>query len=298
MKRINSFGIICFKKTRQVSSIFHTIYAWSQRNQVPVFFHPDLATYLTVPIRTVRTQKELMKKSDALISIGGDGTFLSVARMVQFTEKPVIGINLGGLGFLADIDPENIEESLQKIHQGDYLVINRMVIQAQLRRNNKTVHTLHALNDFYINRLSMPKLTSISAWHGECFISDFQADGIIVSTPSGSTAYSLSAGGPIVEPSVRAFILTPICPHSLTERSVILPADQNIRLMINNKNPRLLFSADGIVNVTIRYKDEIIISNHGDRTNLIQLAEHDYFTSLRTKLNWGQDHGNRRKPNP
>ncbi|HEX2958229.1 MAG TPA: NAD(+) kinase, partial [Chitinispirillaceae bacterium] len=133
-----------------------------------------------------------------------------------------------------------------------------------------------------------PKLTSISVWYGNDFITDFYADGIIVATPNGSTAYSLSAGGPIVEPNVKAFIVTPICPHSLTERTIILPSDKSIRLVINEKNPDLLFSADGLESVRLQSGDQISISYGGIRTNLIQLTEISYFGLLRRKLNWGK----------
>jgi NAD+ kinase len=136
-------------------------------------------------------------------------------------------------------------------------------------------------------------LTSISAWYGDDFITDFFADGIIIATPNGSTAYSLSAGGPIVEPNVKAFLLTPICPHSLTERPIILPSDKSIRLLVNERNPDLLLSADGLESIRLQYGDQIVISYGGVRTNLIQLAETSYFDLLRRKLDWGRGYKQR-----
>ncbi len=136
--------------------------------------------------------------------------------------------------------------------------------------------------------MNVPKLTSISAWYGNDFIADFHADGIIVATPSGSTAYSLSCGGPIVEPDVKALLLTPICPHSLNERPMVLPADKPIRLLINDKNPDLLLCADGLESVKLQSGDEVTISYGGASTNLIQLAEQSYFSLLRNKLAWGK----------
>ena len=227
------------------------------------------------------------------MSIGGDGTFLSVARMCRYSEKPVIGINLGGLGFLADIGLENIEESLMLLHEGHYTTISRMVLDACLIRQSEKICTFNALNDIFINRINTPKLTSISAWHGDDYITDFYADGIIVATPSGSTAYSLSAGGPIVEPSVKAFLLTPICPHSLTERPIILASDRAIRLVVNEKNPDLLLSADGLESTKLQSGDEVIISKGGTHSNLIQLTNRSYFALLRHKLDWGKGYKNR-----
>ena len=238
-----------------------------------------------------------LDKSEAIVSVGGDGTFLSVAHMCRFTEKPIIGVNLGGLGFLTDVRPEELEETLLKIRNGNYNITSRMVLEAYILRNNEKIFNYHALNDIFINRINTPKLTSISAWYGNDYVTDFYADGIIVATPNGSTAYSLSAGGPIVEPNVKAFLLTPICPHSLTERPIILSADKSIRLVVNDKNPDLLLSVDGLESVRLQSGDQIIISYGGVRTNLIQLTERSYFALLRMKLDWGKTYKNRNAEN-
>lgn len=290
MKKIESIGIIAFKSNKLITSVLVKIQKWSKSINVPVLFHPLLKNQLPAHAKIAKNEKSLIDKSDALVSIGGDGSFLSVAHMVKYSGKPIIGINMGGLGFLADIDPENIESFLSKIHKGDYLIINRMILQAQLIRKKKEIKRYYALNDIFINRYSTPKLTSISAWYGDDFITNFQADGIIIATPVGSTAYSLSAGGPIVEPSLHAFLLTPICPHSLTERPIILPSGNDIRLVIDSKNPDLLLSVDGLESVPLKNKDEIIISYQEENAHIIHFAENSYFKSLRRKLNWGQDY--------
>lgn len=289
MKQIVSFGIIAFKKNEDVRQVLNQIHLWAIQNEKNTIFHPCCKSQLPPDSCLAKDEKELIEKSEVLVSVGGDGTFLAVAHMVKFTEKPVIGINLGGLGFLTDIGHNNLEAHLDKIANGEYSTVNRMVIKAIVVRNKKEISKLHALNDIYINRFDKPKLTSISAWYGNDYITDFQADGIIVSTPSGSTAYSLAAGGPIIEPSVRAFLVNPICPHSLTERPIILPSEKNIRLKINQKNPDLILCADGLDSIRLQCDDEIVISYEGDKTNLIQLTERPYFELLRTKLRWGQD---------
>jgi len=287
-KNINTFGIVSFKKTPAVADVLERIRSWASDNGATVIYHPILADRLP-PNETAETSEAIfLDKCDAVVSVGGDGTFLSVARMSGFSEKPIVGVNLGGLGFLTDISPEHLEERLEKILHGDYATISRMVLEAYVLRGGSEVHRFKALNDVFINRVNMPKLTSISAWCGEAFITDFFADGIIIATPSGSTAYSLSAGGPIVEPSVQAFLLTPICPHSLTERPLILPADLQIKLVVNDKNPDLLLTADGLESFNLHSGDEVIVSYSGVRKNLIQLAEKSYFSLLREKLGWGQ----------
>lgn len=298
MRQISSFGIVAFSECPHLHEVVNRICAWSRSKKVPVILHPFFKTIvpsnLAAPVAD--DEKSLISSSDAVISVGGDGTFLSVAHLCRFTQKPVVGINLGGLGFLTDIGPENLETSLQKISEGRYSVISRMVLEACLKRTASILCTLNALNDIFINRINIPKLASISAWYGKDFIADFYADGIIVATPSGSTAYSLSCGGPIVDPGVNALLLTPICPHSLNERPLVLPADKPIRLRINEKNPDLLLSADGLESIRLQTGDEITVSYGGVSTNLIQLAEQSYFSLLRTKLSWGK--GSKREADP
>jgi NAD+ kinase len=296
MQRIQCLGIVSFKLTVETQHALGRICSWSAQNHVPTIFHPHLRSLAIKGIRIARSEKELLSKSDALVSVGGDGTLLATAHLSNFTQKPIIGINLGTLGFLTDIGPDDIETALEKIITGHCAVMKRMVLEAALRRGGRTVHKFHALNDIFVNRVNKPKLTSISAWHGSDFITDFQADGIIVATPGGSTAYSLSAGGPIVDPAVQAFLLTPICPHSLTERPLILPASRTIRLVINQKNPDLLLSADGLDSIRLRYQDEILICRSRSVASLIQLSKRSCFELLRRKLDWGQDPKQRRKP--
>jgi NAD+ kinase len=291
MKRIDSFGVVAFKNTDQVFTVVQRIIDWAHNNSIPLHFHPFLYKHLNKS-DTIE-ESDFLDASDAIISLGGDGTFLSVAHMCRFTTKPIIGVNLGDLGFLTDIGIDALEENLMKIREGDYRTISRMVLDAKLTRDNKVIHSFHALNDVFINRCNTPKLTSISAWYGNDFITEFFADGIIVATPNGSTAYSLSAGGPIVEPTVQAFLLTPICPHSLTERPIILPSDKEVSLVINEKNPDLLLSIDGLTSVRLQSNDRIAISYGGTAGNLIQLAEHSYFSLLRRKLDWGRGYKQR-----
>ncbi|MBN1128227.1 MAG: NAD(+)/NADH kinase [Chitinispirillaceae bacterium] len=288
MRPITSFGVVAFSAYPGLNEMVARIVAWSREQSVPVYYHPFLAP-LTPPGTSIAPdEKTLVDASDAVISVGGDGTFLSVAHLCRFTEKPVIGINLGGLGFLTDIGPDDLEHSLGKIKQGNYSIISRLVLDACLTRRNEKICRFNALNDIFINRINIPKLASVSAWYGSDFIADFHADGIIIASPSGSTAYSLSCGGPIVEPTVKAMLLTPICPHSLNERPIVLPAEKPIRLRVNEKNPDLLLCADGLDSARLQSGDEVTISCGGVGTNLIQLAEQSYFSLLRNKLSWGK----------
>ena len=286
MKPIESFGVVAFKESEAVRAVVKRIAKWAEQQGISLIFHPLLKKQIAIPVS--ENEISFIDASDAIISLGGDGTFLSVAHMSRFSEKPIIGVNLGGLGFLTDIGVDDLEENLLKIRDGNYRTISRMILDVKLHRAGEIIRSYHALNDVFINRVNIPKLTSISAWYGQDFITDFFADGIIVATPNGSTAYSLSAGGPIVEPTVKALLLTPICPHSLAERPIILPAQKEIALVINEKNPDLLLSVDGLHSIQLQSHDRIVISCGKEAGNLIQLAEHSYFSLLRRKLDWGR----------
>ena len=286
MKR---FGIVIFKETKEAIDILKEAKRLADLFNIELILHPTAPKSIcSKTYGKCESSDEFLNLVDILFSIGGDGTFLTASHLVKFTEIPVVGVNLGTIGFLADIESKNLEKSFKSIIEGNYTTINRIILEVQLIRDNKIIKTFHALNDIYINRISVPKLTSISITYGNQFITDYVADGIIVATPSGSTAYSLSAGGPIVPPGLGAFIITPICPHSLSERPIVLSSDESVTLQVNSKNPELLLSADGLDSELLKTDDRIVISYRGAKTNLIQFSDHSYFNTLRKKLNWGR----------
>jgi NAD+ kinase len=289
------FGVVSFGKSARIKDIMHRVARLAHKTGHQVLFHPGVRKMCLEKASFAPTETALFSTSDVLISIGGDGTFLSAAHQCLKTGKPLVGINMGGLGFLTDIGPENLEENLLKLFQGKFRTIRRSVLKAVLMRNGSTKALLFALNDVFINRIDKPKLSSISAWYNNQFINDFQADGVIVATPAGSTAYSLAAGGPILAPEVNALLLTPICPHSLTERPVIFPGEGQIRLRINPRNPSLLVSADGRDSIRLKPGDEIVITSDQNQACLIQLTEGSFFESLRSKLIWGTGSLNRKR---
>jgi NAD+ kinase len=290
MQAIETFGVVAFNQSSHIEPVFTRIQAWSEQTGIAVYFHPLLASRVPPSARVCRSEEEFLKSSEALVSVGGDGTFLSTIHLCKFSGKPVVGVNMGGLGFLTDVAVEEIEYALGRLHRGDYATASRMMLEARVLREGSEPMVFYALNDIFINRSDSPKLTSIAAWYGERYITDFHSDGIIVATPSGSTAYSLSAGGPIVEPGVRAFLVTPICPHSLYERPLILSCDHPIRFVMRQKNAEVLFSADGIESMKLHHNDEVIITYGGEQANVIQLSSRSYFDLLRIKLEWGKSY--------
>ncbi|MDD5673620.1 MAG: NAD(+)/NADH kinase [Chitinivibrionales bacterium] len=289
MKPIKTFGLVTFKRSAKIRQVLDDIIRWAKAANVRLIVHSLMKDLAAEGLTLTQSEAELVDKSEALVSIGGDGTFLAAVHIGKFSEKPVVGINVGDLGFLTDISAEHITENLDKIRQGDYHIVKRMILEAKVLRRGVTLHTLYALNDVYINRAGKPKLTAIAAWHGEDFITCFQADGMIVATPSGSTAYSLAAGGPIIDPSVRAFLLTPICPHSLTERPLIVPCDKSVKLQVRQPNAEVFLSTDGFEPVALSYEDEVVITGGAAVINLIQVSQRSFFELLRQKLSWGKD---------
>ncbi len=222
---------------------------------------------------------EMCKESDFLVALGGDGTLISLARRAYKYDKPVLGINAGNLGFLTDINPENIEEFLDDFLKENYRIDKRMVIEIEY--GNKF---LYAFNDVVISKDIISSMIHIKVDTNESFLNTYHGDGLIISTPTGSTAYNLSAGGPVVYPLTESFILTPICPHSLTQRPLILPSNFELELEVKEKTAKLIIDGQEIYNI----KDKIKIKKAKKPAKLIHRIERNYFEVLREKLNWGE----------
>ena len=222
---------------------------------------------------------EMCKESDFLVALGGDGTLISLARRAYRYDKPVLGINAGNLGFLTDINPENIEEFLDDFLKENYRIDKRMVIEIEY--GNKF---LYAFNDVVISKDIISSMIHIKVDTNESFLNTYHGDGLIISTPTGSTAYNLSAGGPVVYPLTESFILTPICPHSLTQRPLILPSNFELELEVKEKTAKLIIDGQEIYNI----KDKIKIKKAKKPAKLIHRIERNYFKVLREKLNWGE----------
>jgi len=222
---------------------------------------------------------EMCKNADFLVALGGDGTLISLARRSYKYDKPVLGINAGNLGFLTDINPENIEEFLDKFLKGEYRIDERMVIEIDYQ-NKK----LYAFNDVVISKDVISSMINIKVDTNESFLNTYRGDGLIISTPTGSTAYNLSAGGPVVYPLTEGFILTPICPHSLTQRPLILPSNFELEIEVKEKMAKLIIDGQEIYDM----KNKIKLKKAYKPAKLIHRIERNYFDVLREKLNWGE----------
>jgi len=228
---------------------------------------------------------EMCKNSDMLVTIGGDGTLISAIRRSHIYNLPILSINAGRLGFLADINPDELDEFITRLMKGEYRIDRRVMLEAVItRESGEKEYSSVALNDIVIS--SSANMIKLDAFiEGKHFNSYF-GDGLIVSTPTGSTAYNLSAGGPSVFPLTSAFILTPICPHSLTQRPMVLPSEFEVEVTTQNENATLTF--DGQEKLLFTNKDRVLIRVSEKRACLVHRLERNYFEVIKEKLQWGE----------
>ncbi len=228
-------------------------------------------------------------ESDAILVLGGDGTFLSVARLLEHCMVPVIGVNLGGLGFLTEIAQDACFREIERVIAGDFEIEDRMRLHVSVRRGDLEIFRMSVLNDAVVNKGALARIVDLKTRINGRRLTDYRADGLIVATPTGSTAYNLSAGGPIVYPSAQAMILTPICPFTLSNRPIILPADVALQIELGERSEDVALTCDGQVGVPILPSDSILITQAPTPLRLIKTPSIDYFEILRTKLRWGQN---------
>ncbi|WP_456488643.1 NAD(+)/NADH kinase [Caminibacter pacificus] len=221
---------------------------------------------------------DMCEAADFLVALGGDGTLISLARRSYKFNKPILGINAGNLGFLTDINPDNIEEFIDKFLNGEYRIDERMVIEVEYKDKK-----LYAFNDIVISKEVISSMIHIRVDTNESYLNTYYGDGLIVSTPTGSTAYNLSAGGPVVYPLTEGFVLTPICPHSLTQRPLILPSNFVLEIEVKENFAKLVIDGQEIYNLD----EKIKVKKALNPAKLIHRVERNYFDVLRKKLHWG-----------
>lgn len=239
---------------------------------------------------------KLAAAADLVIAVGGDGTVLYAARHAAPHGVPVLGINRGRLGFLADIRPDDIEDALTAVLAGDFSSEQRMLLEAEIFRDGKPVHKGIAVNDIVIKRSEPARMLEYQTTINGCFVNTHGGDGFVAATPTGSTAYALSVGGPIIEPGMDAIVMAPICPHTLTDRPIVIRADSTVDVeMVNKPGTLAEVSGDGVVIGELGVDDRLRIVVAKERVELIHPPGYDYYEVLRNKLYWGRDTRQRRK---
>ncbi len=231
---------------------------------------------------------DLAAAVDLVLVLGGDGTMIATARMIADEEVPVLGVNYGSLGYLTEFRIEELYEALEMILAGNYRLDKRVMLAVELFRGPDLVTRNRVLNDVVINKSALARIIEIEAYLNKQFVTSFRADGLIVSTPTGSTAYNLSAGGPIIFPSMNAMVVTPICPFTLSNRPLVVPDDAMVELLMKTDQEDVSLTLDGQVGFPLRVDDRVVIRKSRTTFNLIQPSNRNYFDVLRDKLRWGR----------
>ena len=233
-------------------------------------------------------ESELARQVDLILVLGGDGTMIATSRMIGDVRVPVIGVNYGGLGYLAEFPLEELFPALESILAGQYQVQQRLMLTVELWRGEELVTRNRVLNDVVVNKSALARIIEIEAYLNEQFVNLFRADGLIVATPTGSTAYNLSAGGPIIYPSMNAVVITPICPFTLSNRPIVVPDDSMIEVRLVTENEEVALTLDGQVGFPLQAGDRAVIRKSKTAFNLVQPPNRNYFEVLRNKLKWGR----------
>jgi len=238
-------------------------------------------------------EQDWISDMDLIVSVGGDGTMLKSSKLASKHNVPITGINKGRLGFLTDINPDLVSAVLKEIIQGDYQTESRILLEVRILNNNKERFIGHAINDLVINKTKTGRMINVLTSIDGNYVNSNQGDGYIVSTPTGSTAYSLSCGGPIINPNSDTFLLVPIAPHTLTNRPMVISSSCDIKLEFTDQNDDLIeISLDGEIISEISDGDCIIISKSDSTVEFIHPSQYDYYETLRSKLFWGHDKRN------
>ncbi len=234
------------------------------------------------------SKKEMAAEADLIISLGGDGTLLNIAPLVIRPEVPILGVNLGGLGFITEVAVGELEAVLRKTLDGDYEVEQRMTLEVRAINKKGRSRKFRILNDAVIAKGARSRIIDLETYVGDDYLCTYRADGLIISTPTGSTAYSLAAAGPILEPTLGAIVLAPICPHTLTNRPIVVPSNATIRVTLRSFGDTVFFSPDGQQGVRLHNGDKVEARDYGMPVSLIKLSSRSYYEILREKLKWGE----------
>jgi NAD+ kinase len=257
-----------------------------------VMIESEVAAHLDPPPADVRAREEIGRDTDLVIVVGGDGSLLGAARSLAPQDVPVLGVNRGRLGFLTDISPQQIEPQIDRVLAGQYRIESRFLLEVSVMRGAATLARGEALNDVVLNSGISARMIEFELYIEEQFVYTQRSDGLIISTPTGSTAYSLSGGGPIMHPGLDAVVLVPMFPHTLGSRPLVIHGNSHVRIVINEYNdlhPNI--SCDGQLNFTASPGDVIHIQKKPERLKLLHPLDHNFYAICRAKLGWGSRPG-------
>jgi len=282
---MNTIGILTKPKFPEVKETLKELVGWLRHRQKNVVVDGKAATLLGEDPLYQKTQ--IAALSDMLLVLGGDGTMLNAARLVEERAVPILGVNMGGLGFLTEVSVEHLYPTLEKVFEEKFFLEERLMLKARIDRHGEHVAHSSVLNDVVVSKGTLARMIELQIAIDGQFVTNLRGDGLIVSTPTGSTAYSMSAGGPILNPSVQALLLTPICPHTLTHRPVVIESSATVEVTLTSYEDGAMATFDGQVGVALSHGDTVAIEASTHRAKLIRLPERTYYEVLRKKLKWG-----------
>ncbi len=283
---IQTVGIYAKKNHSEAPKLTRDICNRLQQHGVSYLLEPWLGKVLGN--EAVASEEDIPRQVDLLIVLGGDGTLISVARQVNGLEVPILGVNLGSLGFLTEITRHELPAMLESVLAGEFTVCDRMMLDVEILRRGKPVEKHTLLNDAVINKGTLARIIDMATWVDGDYLTTFKADGLIISTPTGSTGYNLAAGGPIIYPGINSLVITPICPHMLTNRPLIVPSSSTVAIDVSFADDVVYFTGDGQIGASLEPGDRVEVRQSSARTQLIKSPTRDYFEILRTKLSWGE----------
>jgi NAD+ kinase len=285
--KMTRVGVVAKTDAAQADGAVRRLVEWLATRSLPVLLDKETASLVADVSLPQTSRADLPGQVDVIVVLGGDGTLLSVARAVGDLGVPILGVNLGGLGFLTATTLEEMMAALEAFLDGRMVVEERMMLGARVRRSGASDREFFALNDVVIMKSAMSRIIDLSVSVDGQLATAYRADGLIISTPTGSTAYSLSAGGPILFPTMDALVLTPIASHTLTNRPIVLPGTQRIQVTLLT-NQEVMLTLDGQVGFGLRERDSVEVAQAAPRIRLVRFPHKHFFSVLRTKLKWGE----------
>jgi NAD+ kinase len=285
---IRKVGIISRPRREDIARVVPPLIAWLHAHNAQVICDSETGGCIGALATETRNRAELPGSVDLLIVLGGDGTLLSAARLAADRKVPILAVNLGGLGFLTTVSQEEIYTILEEIFSGKHRISERVMIEATIVRGGAVINRQIALNDAVLNKAALARIMDLELRVDGEYVTTYKSDGLILSTPTGSTAYSLAAGGPIVYPIVEAFVVTPICPHTLTNRPLVIPDSAKIEIDFKAEDDAVFLTLDGQVGIELVRGDHIVVQKAPEKLYLVRPAKKTYFQILRNKLKWGE----------
>lgn len=286
-KNIKTIGLIVKNSEQMVVDTFRRLNDYLSSKEYSVLLDESVGSVLDDA--DLISRESLGQQSQLVIVIGGDGTLLSAARSLADFKTPILGINLGRLGFLVDVSPHDMLDVIEQVLSGNYKDERRFLLQAKVMRGDDELISSYAFNDIVVHIRNVARMIDFSTYVDGVFVNEQRADGLVISTPTGSTAYALSSGGPLIHPSLEAMVLVPICPHTLSNRPIVISANSKVEIVINENNrstPQV--SWDGQSNFDLQPGDRILIERKSNDVHLIHPEFYDYFQILRAKLRWSE----------